>query len=161
MYFNPIKFQVIHLQGGCLPDAATTSTSNEILESHWTLEDFAFYCKNWWSYYQDSQLFIKRTWALRALLERRMKIFSSIYQTGRHRWCCCQYQSHRFRVQNNTALLSKADDTKGKGFQQELHEWSGIWKECLLNLLTIFIICQENSWLYYINPYKWWFFQIP
>lgn len=44
-----------------------------------------------------------------------------------------------------------------KGIQQKLHEWSKIWKECLLNLLTIFVICQEKSWLYYINPHKLFF----
>lgn len=47
-----------------------------------------------------------------------------------------------------------------KRLQQELHEWSGICKKCLLNLLTIFVICQGESWLYYIKPYKWCF-QIP
>lgn len=103
----------IHKVGACwtLPQLWT---SNKILESHWTLEDFAFYCKNWWSYYQDSQLFIKRTWALRALLERRMKIFSFMYQTGRQRDCCCQYQSHQFRVQNNTVLLFSPKQMKRK-----------------------------------------------
>lgn len=84
----------------------------------------------------------------------------------------CTRQEDRETVAANTSLTNleyritqfcfslQSRWNERKGLWQELHEWSGICKRCLLNFLTIFVICKEKSWLYYINPYKGCF-QIP
>lgn len=148
-YFNLTKLQITYLQGGYLSATATIWTSNKILESHWTLEDFVFYCKNWWSYYQDTQLLIKRTWALRALLEKYSLL--SIRQEDKDDVAAntsltnLEYRIMQFYFSLQSRWYERI------GLQQELHKWSGICKKCLLNLLTVFVICQEKSWLHCIN----------